>query len=169
MYQVRIIFILDHRRWHCTLLQISSFWLVSDRRSNALGYLPAEVTKYRLCSCTSFTAAICKCLNPLPINFDFLTGRLVFHPWLVLVYLQVLACTGHGYIQKHEDLKGKMYSCNASIYFNKKCLFKNLISNYARIKIQNTFPTSKFTQQIIAGCVLYRLHILISTGVTWCV
>ena len=33
------------------------------------------------------TSATCKCLIALPINFDFLTCMLGFHPLLVLVYL----------------------------------------------------------------------------------
>lgn len=35
----------------------------------------------------------------------------------------------------------------ANIYFNQKCLRNNLIPNYARIKITNTSPASKYTQQ----------------------
>jgi hypothetical protein len=116
--------------------------------------------------CLYVTSVTCKCLNAVLINFDFLTCRLGFHPWLVLVYLQVLTTTGHGYIQKYEGLKRKIHNCTAGIYFNKKCLCKNLIPSYARIKTPRTSPTSKFTQQKIAGSVLYQLHILTCTAGT---
>jgi hypothetical protein len=52
-----------------------------------------------------------------------------------------------GYIQKYEDLKRKLYNCNANIYFNLKCLRNDLMPNYARIKIPSTSPTSKYIQQ----------------------
>jgi hypothetical protein len=125
-------------------------------RSRSIVYVP-------VCYITSAT---CKCLNALLINFGFLTCRLGFHPWLVLVYLQVLTSTGHGYIQKYEDLQRKIHNCNANIYFNKNCLWKNLIPNCARVKIPHTSPISNFTQQKIAGWVLYHLHILSCTGGT---
>ena len=43
-----------------------------------------------------------------------------------------------GYFQKCEDLKRKLYNCNANIYFNQKCLRNNLMLNYARIQIPIT-------------------------------
>jgi hypothetical protein len=33
--------------------------------------------------------------------------------------------TSQGYIHKYEDLKRKMYNCNANIHFNQKCLRYN--------------------------------------------
>jgi len=44
-------------------------------------------------------------------------------------------------------LKRKLYNCNASIYFNRKCLNKKLTPSYAKIKIPNTSPAHKHTQQ----------------------
>jgi len=32
--------------------------------------------------------------------------------------------TIQGHIHKHENLKRKIYNCNANIYFNQKCLRK---------------------------------------------
>jgi hypothetical protein len=56
--------------------------------------------------------------------------------------------TSQGHIHKYEDLKRQLYNCIDNIYFNKKCLRKNVIPNFAVIKIPNTSPASKFTQQI---------------------
>ena len=50
-------------------------------------------------------------------------------------------------IHQFENLKRKLYNCNASIYFNKKCLNKRLTPLYAQIKIPNTSPVHKYTQQ----------------------
>ena len=61
-------------------------------------------------------------------------------------HLKIIS-TRQGYIHKYENLKRKLYSCNANIYFNQKYLWKNLITNSAMIKIPNISPTSKFTQQ----------------------
>jgi len=54
--------------------------------------------------------------------------------------------TSQGHLHKYEDLKGKIYNCNANVYFNKKYLRKNIIPNFAKIKIPNTSPASQFTQ-----------------------
>jgi len=56
-----------------------------------------------------------------------------------------------GYIQKYEDLKRKLYNCNANIYLNLKCLRNNLMPNYARIKTPSTSPTSEYIQQKTSG------------------
>ena len=50
-----------------------------------------------------------------------------------------------GPIRKYEDLKRKLYHCNAHIYFNKQCTKKHLIPNYAKVKVPNTSPAAKFT------------------------
>ena len=50
-----------------------------------------------------------------------------------------------GPIRKYEDLKRKLYFCNAHIYFNKQCAKKQLVPSYARIKVPNTSPAAKFT------------------------
>ena len=43
-------------------------------------------------------------------------------------------------------LKSIRYIIN-NIYFNQKCLHKNVISNFTKINIRNTSPASKFTQR----------------------
>jgi hypothetical protein len=40
---------------------------------------------------------------------------------------------GRGPIHEYENLKGKLYNCNASIYFNQQCSQKQLMPNYAKI------------------------------------
>jgi len=52
-----------------------------------------------------------------------------------------------GCIHKQENLKRKLYNCNANIYCNRQCLQKQLIQIYATIKDQNTSPAFKCTQQ----------------------
>jgi len=51
-----------------------------------------------------------------------------------------------GSIRKFENLKMKLYNCNANIYFNRQYLQKHLIPNYARVKVPNTSSEAKFTQ-----------------------
>jgi len=60
----------------------------------------------------------------------------------------IITIFSQGYIQKYEDLKRKLYNCNANICCNQKCLPHNLMPNYARIKIPNTCtpPASRYTQ-----------------------
>jgi len=50
------------------------------------------------------------------------------------------------YIHPFENLKGKVYNDNANVYFNQRRLHKHIIINFAKIKIPNTSPISKFTQ-----------------------
>ena len=40
-----------------------------------------------------------------------------------------------------------VYSCNASIYFNRQCLKRNLTPSYAKITIPNTSPAHSHTQR----------------------
>jgi hypothetical protein len=56
-----------------------------------------------------------------------------------------------GHIHKCENLKRKLYNCNANIYFNQQCLKQQLIPNYAKIKVLNTFPASKYTRRKITN------------------
>jgi hypothetical protein len=65
-----------------------------------------------------------------------------------------------GHIHKYEDLQRKIYNCNAITYFNQKCLWKNIIPNFAMIKIPNTSLASKFTQQK-ASKLYFTFYILI--------
>jgi len=54
-----------------------------------------------------------------------------------------------GSIHTHENLKRKLYKCNANIYFNQQCLKKQLIPTYAKIKVPNTSPAHKYTERKI--------------------
>jgi hypothetical protein len=54
-----------------------------------------------------------------------------------------------GSIRRYENLKRKLYNCNASIYVNEQCLKRRLIPSYARIKTPNTSPAHRDTQQKI--------------------
>jgi hypothetical protein len=54
-----------------------------------------------------------------------------------------------GSIHKYENLKRKLYKCNANIYFNQQCLKKQLIPTYAKIKVPNTSHAHKYTQHKI--------------------
>ena len=56
-----------------------------------------------------------------------------------------------GSIQKFENLKRKLYRCNANIYFNKQCLKKQLTPSYANIKVPNTSPAHKYTQHKLSA------------------
>ena len=56
-----------------------------------------------------------------------------------------------GSIHKYEDLKRKLYKCNANIHFNKQCLKKQLTPSYANIKVPNTSPAHKYTQHKITN------------------
>jgi hypothetical protein len=55
-----------------------------------------------------------------------------------------------GYIHKYKNLKRKLYNCSANIYFNQTCVQKKkekkLTPKYAKIKVANTLPASKYTQ-----------------------
>jgi hypothetical protein len=92
-----------------------------------------------------------------------------------------------GSIHEYENVKRKIYNCNASIYFNKQCLLKKLIPTYARIRIPNISPAAKFTQRKVqtirtrdglkylhmkkqqTNQRLYHLHLLLanSWGNSW--
>jgi hypothetical protein len=49
---------------------------------------------------------------------------------------------------KYKNLKAKLVNCNANIYFNRQCLDKHIIPNYAKnIKIPYTSPAASQTQQ----------------------
>lgn len=111
--------------------------------------------------CLYVTSVTCKCLNAVPINFDFLTRRLGFHPWMVLVYLQVLTSTGHSYIQKYEDLKRKIHNCTAGIYFNKKKSLRKPNPKLCKDKNTTYFPqhpslhNKKLLARWCTGCIFW--------------
>jgi hypothetical protein len=61
------------------------------------------------------------------------------------VHVQIINFS-RGPIHEYENLKRKLYHFNANIYFNQQCSRKQLIPNYAKIKIPNTPPAARFTQ-----------------------
>jgi len=46
----------------------------------------------------------------------------------------------------YKRLKIKVLKCNADIYFNKQCLIKKIVPNYAKIKVPATSPAARKTQ-----------------------
>jgi hypothetical protein len=63
-----------------------------------------------------------------------------------MTHLKIINAS-RGSIQKYENLKRKLYNCNANIYFNNQCLKKQLTPSYANIKFPNTSPAYKYTQK----------------------
>jgi hypothetical protein len=51
-----------------------------------------------------------------------------------------------GFIHQYENVKRKLLSCNADIYFNQQCLLKRLIPKFARIKIAGNSPAKRSTK-----------------------
>jgi hypothetical protein len=45
------------------------------------------------------------------------------------------------------NTKRNLLNCNSNIYFNWQCLLKRITPNYAKIKIPNSSPAAKYTQQ----------------------
>jgi len=43
-------------------------------------------------------------------------------------------------IYQYKKLKIKLLNCNADIFFNKQCLTKKIVPNYANIKVPTTSP-----------------------------
>ena len=57
--------------------------------------------------------------------------------------IRITNCT-----HQYQNLQRELCNCNANIYFNKKkCARNNISPKSAKIKIPNTSPASKFTQQ----------------------
>jgi len=56
-----------------------------------------------------------------------------------------IANANRGLVHEYENVKRKLLSCNANIYFNRQCYHKRLIPNFARIKIPNNSPAAKST------------------------
>jgi hypothetical protein len=50
-------------------------------------------------------------------------------------------------IYAYKNLKMKVINCNAKTYFNRQCLNKKIIPNYARIKIPHTSHAATNTQK----------------------
>jgi hypothetical protein len=54
-------------------------------------------------------------------------------------------------IYQYKSLRMKILKCNADIFFNKQCLTKNLIPDYANIKIPTTSQAAHTTQKKISS------------------
>jgi len=52
-----------------------------------------------------------------------------------------------GIIHQYENVKRKLFNCNANIYFNRQCHRKGLIPNFSKIKIPISSPATKSTQR----------------------
>jgi len=50
-------------------------------------------------------------------------------------------------INQYKNLRTKVAKCCANIYFNKQCLYNNVIPKYAQLKVPNTSPASQSTAQ----------------------
>jgi len=50
-------------------------------------------------------------------------------------------------INQYKNTRSKLLKCCANTYFNKQCLAKKIIPNYANIKVQNTYPAAKLTSK----------------------
>jgi hypothetical protein len=62
-----------------------------------------------------------------------------------MLHLKIVNAS-QGHIHEYVNTKRKLYSCNASIYFNKQCLQKKLLPSSAKIKVPYNSPAAKFTQ-----------------------
>ena len=52
-----------------------------------------------------------------------------------------------GLVHEYENVKRKLFNCNANIYFNRQRHQKRLIPNFAKIKIPTNSPAAKSTQR----------------------
>jgi len=52
-----------------------------------------------------------------------------------------------GIVHHYENVKRKLFNCNANMYFNRQCHQKGLIPNVANIKIPISSPAAKSTQR----------------------
>jgi len=50
-------------------------------------------------------------------------------------------------ISRYKNIISKLLKCCANIYFNRQCLAKKIIPNYAKIKFQNTSPAAQLTSK----------------------
>ena len=57
-----------------------------------------------------------------------------------------IANASRAHIHQYQNVKRKLYNCNANIFFNQKCLRNNIIPKFFKIYVPNTSSTSKFTQ-----------------------
>ena len=62
--------------------------------------------------------------------------------------IKFVACQAHTIFQ-YKNTRIKVLNCCANIYFNKQCLIKKIVPNYANIKLPNTSPATRTTQKKI--------------------
>jgi len=48
-------------------------------------------------------------------------------------------------INQYKNTTSKLLKCCVNIYFNKQCLAKKIIPNYAKLKFHNTSPAAQLT------------------------
>jgi len=63
--------------------------------------------------------------------------------------LEIVNNVSPTYVHQFETLKREVYNDNANVHFNQRCLHKNnnnIITNFPKIKVPDTYPVSKFTQ-----------------------
>jgi len=58
--------------------------------------------------------------------------------------IKLLASQAH-LINRYKSTRSKLQKCCANIYFNKQCLAKKIVPNYANMKIANTLPAAQVT------------------------
>jgi len=52
-----------------------------------------------------------------------------------------------GLVHEYENVKRKLFNCNANNYFKRQCHQKSIIPNFAKIKIPTNSPAAKSTQK----------------------
>jgi len=50
-------------------------------------------------------------------------------------------------INQYKNTRSKLLKCCANVYFNKQCLAKKIIPNYAELKFLNTSPSAQLTSK----------------------
>ena len=50
-------------------------------------------------------------------------------------------------IKQYKNTRSKVLKCCANVYFNKQCLAKKIIPNYATLKFQNISPATQLTSK----------------------
>jgi hypothetical protein len=61
------------------------------------------------------------------------------------VKIKLIAGQAHT-MHRYNNLKAKLIKCSANIYFNKQCILRKVIPNYAKVKVSYTSPASAITQ-----------------------
>jgi len=126
--------------WYCSLPTAwkgKGIHKISKTVSNWTEYIP-------LCIAQSKKNAKLSVRHDITENF----------PYFVNCFCNIIAGSQSGIINKYKNLKHKILECSVNTYFNKQCLNLDIIPKFANIKIKNTSPGFKYTQQ-----KTQRLHI----------